>query len=146
MSNARNLSFLTDFINSSGTLGQQGILNFRGTWDSGIAYAVNDVVYWGTGYQRCLIANTGYEPLNLSTSRGYWSTIIFNQFNWIGTWSSSYKYYQNDVVVYKGFVYICYSNHNGTLGTPDQYTGSYWSAPILNAPSDNFSTFLLMGA
>ena len=101
--------------------------DWKGDWDTATRYKTNDVVRYGgisyvcnTGHTSSATANTDIDGLEADQSK--WD-IYAKGFDWIGDWSTGYRYKRNDVVLYGGTSYVCNTGHTSaataTLGLED---------------------------
>lgn len=114
-------------------------LDFRGDWQLGATYVVNDTVVYRSQQYVCILNTTaGIAPSN----NVYW-TQLGSFFNNRGTWASGQSYLVGDIVIHNtpGVVsptntnftlsrsvpqaYYCINNHTSTT-TITPIDGSYW--------------------
>ena len=88
---------------------------FKGAWASSTAYIRDDIVTYGGRSYVCLTNHTsssnssgGFYTDKDSNSR--WE-LMNDGTEWIGPWSTSTYFRENDVVKYGGRIYICSNNH-----------------------------------
>lgn len=111
---------------------------FRGTYNSGTSYSINDVVKYGANLYAytATTAATGQLPTNTS----YWTNML-EGFDYLGEYNPGTAYKLNDVVTYGGKLFIAIKantnvNPNATVTPPDtpsweiltdgiKYRGSY---------------------
>jgi hypothetical protein len=90
-------------------------LDWKGDWATGTRYKIDDVVRYGaltyvcnTGHQSAATAATDSDGLEADLSK--WD-VYAKGFNWIGNWTTGYRYKKNDVVLYGGTTYVCNTGH-----------------------------------
>jgi len=102
---------------------------WKGTWDNGIPYLVDDVVSNGGQTYICVENHTSAAlfATDLAENPSYWN-LISGGITWKGDWDTSTYYDAGDIVRYGGIVYICNTAHTSaattTLGLEDDF--SYW--------------------
>lgn len=85
---------------------------FRGAYNAGTTYEINDVVtYGGSSYVYIFATNASG---NLPTNATYWNKIA-EGLDYRGAWTTSTAYFPNDLVVRGGQAYLCLLAH--TAGT-----------------------------
>jgi hypothetical protein len=96
-------------------------LDWKGDWATSTRYKIDDVVRYGaltyvcnTGHQSAATATTDSDGLEADLSK--WD-IYAKGFNWIGNWSTGYRYKRNDVVLYGGTTYVCNTGHQSAPTT-----------------------------
>ena len=100
--------------------------NWTGNWATNTQYNLNDLVKYGGNVYICSIAHTsaatatsGNSPdltAGLEVDLAKW-TVYASSFNWIGTWTNSYRYKANDVVKYGGETYVCNVGHTSATSS-----------------------------
>ena len=101
--------------------------NYRNNWGTSQFYKVGDVVRYGgisyvcnTSHTSKSTASTDIDGLEADQSK--WDTYA-KGLDWIGNWTTSYRYKKNDVVLYGGTTYVCNTGHasaaTATLGLED---------------------------
>jgi hypothetical protein len=95
-------------------------------WSSTSAYNLNDVVYSGSSFYRCLFAHTNHAPPNAT----YWSNAPL----YSTAWDSGRQYSQYDTVRYNGVWYLSRTNNNtGPTNNPATDTTDWIGANTTNA-------------
>lgn len=101
--------------------------DWKGNWDVSTRYKVNDVVRFGGISYVCNTGHTSVSTLatdvdGLEADIGKWD-VYAKGFDWIGEWTTGYRYKKNDVVLYGGTSYVCKTGHQSaatvTLGLED---------------------------
>jgi hypothetical protein len=98
--------------------------NFRNNWATTQFYKIGDVVRYGgisyvcnTSHTSSSTASTDIDGLEADQSK--WDTYA-KGLDWIGNWTTGYRYKRNDVVLYGGTTYVCNTGHasaaTATLG------------------------------
>lgn len=112
-----------------GSQGPKGA-NWRGAYDGGTAYLVDDLVSYNGSAYICIEDSTG----NLPTSETYWSLFASRGdqglqgpegANWRGYYNEATTYAVDDLVSYLGSTYICILQSIGHA--PDQLNSPYFS-------------------
>jgi hypothetical protein len=107
-----------------GIQGIQGIgdLQWKGTWNSGLPYAIHDTVFFnGSSYTATSATSAGDDPLNFPAK---WNVVAEKGQNGIGitilwknTWSSVATYNLNDAVSLNGSSYISKTSNLNKIPT-----------------------------
>jgi len=113
--------------------------DWKGDWDVGTTYKVNDVVKYGG---QTYVCNTGHASaesttLGLEADQSKWD--YFNRgFDYKGEWSgSSVRYKVNDVVKFGPGLWICITHHTSTA----TFDTSKWQQFVEGLEfNDNYST------
>jgi hypothetical protein len=116
-----------------GPTGSPGVgFNWRGAYNAGTAYVVNDVVSFTDGSNYiCILATTGHAPGNAT----YWSLYTSvgatgtpgstgapgQGFTWRGAYNGATAYAPYDVISYNGSSYHCILASTGNLPTNTTY-------------------------
>lgn len=107
-----------------------GVVNFRGIYNAGTAYAADDSVSYNGSSYVCILASTG----NLPTNTTYWQLLAEKGntgatgaqgeegLTWRGAYSGVTAYAVDDAVQYNGSAYVCILASTGHLPTD----GTYW--------------------
>ena len=109
--------------------------NFRNTWSTATRYRVGDVIrYNGYTYQ-CVLEHTsgaitdgvvvGNADADADSTAETWKVVVENYF-YVGTYTASTRYRQNDLVKYGGSILKCITEHTSSA----------------NIVSVNFQTYL----
>ena len=78
-------------------------LEYKGTWNTGTRYKVNDLVKLGAGIWLCITHHT--SGVTFSIDSAYW--VLFNEgFEFENDWNNSNNYQPGDVVRYGGNNYV----------------------------------------
>jgi hypothetical protein len=98
--------------------------NFRDNWATSQFYKIGDVVRYGGISYVCNTSHTSSSTAStdidgLEADQGKWDTYA-KGLDWIGNWTTGYRYKRNDVVLYGGTTYVCNTGHasaaTATLG------------------------------
>jgi hypothetical protein len=93
--------------------------DFKGTWDTGVRYKLNDVVKYG--------ANLWINLVGSHTSSGTFNTGIFSIFvgglEFEDSWSVITPYQIGDIVTYGGYSYVALQNN---VGQTPSTAASFW--------------------
>ena len=106
---------------------------WKGAWTTNTAYIVDDIVKFNANSFVCVANHT-----SSSTTDGWFTNDYANWqlyvpgVNSTGLWSSSTKYYVNDLATYSGSVYISTSNAN--LNNTPNISSSYWTLLVQGTP------------
>jgi len=101
--------------------------DWKGDWAVATRYKTNDVVRYGgisyvcnRGHTSSATAETDIDGLEADQSK--WD-VYAKGFDWVGDWTTGYRYKRNDVVLYGGTSYVCNTGHTSaataTLGLED---------------------------
>lgn len=82
------------------------------SWSPGYRYIYNDVIKYGG---KVYICNTGHtsattDALGLEADQDYWD-VFHNGVEFLGDWTTDYRYKENDLVKYGGGIWICTTYH-----------------------------------
>ena len=130
--------------------------NFRNTWTAASRYSVADVVrYNGYTYQ-CVLEHTagtvsqgiiiGNNDTVEDSTAETWQIVVEN-YTYVGTFTSSTRYRQNDLVKYGGSILKCVTEHTSGAVSGD-ITSTYWQTYLSGFEYDNQwneSTFYAIG-
>ena len=88
---------------------------FKNNWATGQFYKIGDVVRFGGISYVCKTSHTSSATLatdgdGLEADQGKWDTYS-KGLDWIGNWTTGYRYKKNDVVLYGGTTYVCNTGH-----------------------------------
>lgn len=99
---------------------------WKGAWNNGTTYYVDDVVRYGGKTFICVQGHTAagnfYTDLNNVPTK--WNQFTDGQ-DWKGNWAGTTLYKINDIVKYGGYVYICNTGH--TSGSTLEADQSKWT-------------------
>jgi hypothetical protein len=86
--------------------------DYKSTWGTSTRYKINDLVKYGASIYLCTEEHTSAatNTLGLENSSDKWE-IFSKGFNWLNTWTTSYRYKLGDVVRYGGQLYVCNLGH-----------------------------------
>ena len=121
------------------SLGYAASMKWRGAYDNGTAYVVNDAVSYNNSSYICTTNTTGSAPpsanWSLLAQAGTNGTNGTNgiSFIWEGAWNNGVVYTPNDVVSYNNSTYICTVT---TTAGIDPTNTSYWSLMALAGAGD----------
>jgi hypothetical protein len=94
---------------------------YQGSWATGTAYSVDDVVSIGGKTYICVLSHSS-SPLfatDLIANPPKWK-IVADGLQWRGNWSPTTYYNSGDLVKYGGIVYECKTSHtSSTYASPD---------------------------
>ena len=84
-------------------------------WTVSTRYKVNDLVKYGATIYRCITAHNsvGSTATGLEADSAFW-TIVYQQNDYKGTWTTAVRYKINDVVKYGGSLWIATAGHTAT--------------------------------
>lgn len=102
---------------AQGAQGEQGLF-WRGAWNSGTAYVVDDAVSYGGNSWIAIQAGTNQTPVE----GAYW-TLLAGGINFLGAWSAVTAYKVDDAVSYDGSSWVCVQAN--TNQTPAE--NAYWT-------------------
>jgi hypothetical protein len=91
---------------------------YQGTWATGTAYVVDDIVTVGGKTYICVISNTASSAFatDLNANPTLWN-LIADGSQWRGTWLNSIAYNLGDLSLYGGVIYQCTTGHTSANAT-----------------------------
>lgn len=122
--------------------------SWKNVWTTDTLYKINDIVRYGGKLYLCiqqhlsaLLAADGLE-LNQSSWQEFLDGIEYK-----GTWVDNFRYKENDIVKYGGYLYQCIEGHNVTQSAlfdsskwqiycPGQEYENSWNSSLLYQPGD----------
>ena len=99
---------------------------YRGTWNTAIVYAVNDIVTHGGQIYKCIVSHTSQALF--STSVANWQ-LYLTSVRFIGEWVTGILYKVGEAVSLSGIVYVANTEHisAGTLESTQSNWDIYFS-------------------
>jgi len=91
---------------------------YQGTWATGTAYVVDDIVTVGGKTYICVISNTASSAFatDLNANPTLWN-LIADGSQWRGTWLNGTAYNLGDLSLYGGVIYQCTTGHTSASAT-----------------------------
>ena len=91
---------------------------YQGTWATGTAYVVDDIVTVGGKTYICVISNTASSAFatDLNANPTLWN-LIADGSQWRGTWLNGTAYNLGDLSLYGGVIYQCTTGHTSANAT-----------------------------
>ena len=94
------------------TLVHDGI-DYKGFWTNSYRYKLNDIVKYGGGLWKCIIAHTsGIESLRVEEAN--WEEWVPG-LQYEAEWNTDTEYNKGDIVKYGGYTYTALTNNSGSL-------------------------------
>ena len=102
-------------------------IEYRGNWDNGVRYRLNDLVKYGGNIWKCTTPHTSGDDSTLNfSSENFVIELAGEQFQ--GLWNDIDTYTIGDVVRYGGYLYICTRNDINEVPS----SGLYWNVLTKN--------------
>ena len=96
---------------------------WKGAWAGLTEYVKDDVVYYGGKTYVNLETHTSASTFAPDLAASKW-VLMFDGYNWRGTWSTTTLYNPGDVVRYNGIVYRCITSHTSNSATTSGVAGA----------------------
>ena len=94
--------------------------DYQANWVTGTRYKVNDIVKYNGIIYICTVPHiaASTDASGLEADQDKWD--VFSEgFNWLGDWTTGFRYRKNDVVSYGGTIYIANTGHTSAATDSD---------------------------
>ena len=89
-------------------------VEYRGTFNPGIRYNLNDYVKFGGSIWRCTTSYNSADDSALDFNEDFWTLEIPGQ-QYTGQWDSNLGYGRGDIVMYGGYLYVAIQSNQGLV-------------------------------
>ena len=89
-------------------------VEYRGTFNPGLRYNLNDYVKFGGSVWKCIQSYTSADDSSLDFNEDFWDIEIPGQ-QYTGQWSSNLGYGVGDIVMYGGYLYVAIQSNQGLV-------------------------------
>jgi len=107
-------------------------LDWKNDWQPNFRYKINDLAKYNGIVYTCIEEHTSAADITLGLEADQAKWQIFSEgLEWLGDWTTAYRYRRNDIVKYGGQLYLCNTGHTSaadiTLGLEaDQAKWDYY--------------------
>jgi hypothetical protein len=87
-------------------------IEYRGTFNPGLRYNLNDYVKFGGSIWKCVQSYTSADDSSLDFNEDYWDIELPGQ-QYTGQWDTDVGYGVGDIVMYGGYLYVAIQSNQG---------------------------------